>query len=72
MNKRDIEKIIGRELLDFEYEFIAKCITATRKGKKVRICYGRHNGRTRLRNEITILDGILPQQVIFDEFIERK
>lgn len=67
LSKKDIENIIGRELLDCEYEVIVKSIQARKENKKLIECYARQEGRTRLRNEITLLNAILPERVIFDE-----
>ena len=70
VTKEDIEKIIDRKLLDFEYEAIIYYLKAFREGKKLIV--GRSNNKTKLTNEAIVLNGILPEKVIFDEFLVRE
>lgn len=64
-SKEDIEQIIGRKLLDWEYEAIVEYVKAQREGKK--IILGRQSQKTRLFDEATILNGIIPKEIIFEE-----
>lgn len=66
ITKKDIEEILGYTLTDYGYKSLAKCITNMREGKYVIFARGDH--RTSVHATATVLDGILPKNVIFDEF----
>jgi len=65
--KEDIEYILDRKLLDFEYDFIVKAIEAKRNNSTALIMWARGSGKTRLRNETTVLGSIVSDDVIFEE-----
>ena len=66
ITKNDIEEILGYTLTDYGYKSLAKCITNMREGKYIIFARGDH--RTSVHATATVLDGILPKNVIFDEF----
>ena len=66
--KEDIEYILARKLLDYEYEFISKAIPAMRDDSKILVAWGRRGmSRTKLMNESFILNGLIADDVIFEE-----
>lgn len=71
-SKSDFEIILGRKLLDFEYEFIDKYITHKEKHRKLDIFFARQNGRTNLIKEADFIYGLKAKTIIVDEFIPVK
>lgn len=66
---KEMSQILGYHLMDWEYEYIVKYIKAFREDKKI-ICT-RGSQKTNIPVTAVFLDGILPEKVIFDEFICR-
>ena len=65
--KEDIEYILGRDLLDFEYDFITKAVPNIRNNGYLCVLWARGNHKTRLRRETTILSSIITDDIIFEE-----
>ena len=67
-SKEQIENIIGRKLLDFEYEFIDKYIKSKEERRKLDVFFARRNGRTRLIEEANLLYRLKAKAITVDEF----
>jgi len=61
-----MEFILGQPIMDWQYETIIKLIKYKREGKKIAIARG--SNYTSIHVVALMLDGILPEKIIFDEF----
>ena len=64
---KEMSQILGYRLMDWQYKGIVEYIKAFREGKKIH--WARGNQKTSIPTTAAVLDGILPEKVIFDEFI---
>ena len=51
ISKEFIEKILGRKIFDYEYEFFYKALQAKREGKRLIFYPARISNKIRLKNE---------------------